>query len=293
MPHVMSNQISLYYERHLPENPCGAAPLVLIRGLGTQMIQWPDGFVDYFLDQGLEVILFDNRDVGLSQKIDAAGVPDIEALMMASRSGVQFPVPYGIEDMALDVIGLMDELGIEKANIYGMSLGGMVAQHLAFSHPTRMAHVVCVMSSSGNPDLPPPDAGSLAPSNAEDEAALIDDLTESMARYMSPKYPTSEADRRAMATKVIARMFYPQGVIRQMAAVISDGSRVERLATISVPFMVIHGDSDALLVPACGEDIAAHVPNAEWHLIDGMGHDIGPGIEQVIGPLVVKFLGLA
>lgn len=293
MPHLMANQISLYYEHHVPDNPCDAAPLILIRGLGTQLIQWPPAFVDYFLKLGLEVITFDNRDVGLSQKIDAAGVPDIEALSMAAGSGVSFPVPYGLADMAEDVIGLMDELGIEKANIFGMSLGGMVAQHLAFSHAPRMAHVVCVMSSSGNPDLPPPDAGSLVPSDAEDEAELIDDMTQSLAQYMSPKYPTDEASRRAMATKIVQRCYYPQGVIRQMAAVITDGSRVERLKTINVPFLVIHGDSDDLLQPVCGEDIVAHVPDAAWHLIEGMGHDIGPGLEKVIGPHVAKFLQLA
>lgn len=293
MPHIMANQINLYYERHAPDEACGAPPLILIRGLGTQLIQWPTAFIDYFLNFGLEVITFDNRDVGLSQKIDAAGVPDIGALSAAAGSGVSFPVPYGLADMAEDVIGLMDELGIEKANIFGMSLGGMVAQHLAFSHAARMAHVVCVMSSSGNPNLPPPDAGSLAPSDAEDEAELIEHVTQGLAQYMSPKYPTPEADRRAMATQIVQRCYYPQGVIRQMAAVITDGSRVDRLKTINVPFLVVHGDSDALLQPVCGEDIVAHVPDAGWHLIDGMGHDIGPGLEQVIGPHVANFMQLA
>jgi pimeloyl-ACP methyl ester carboxylesterase len=267
--------------------------LILIRGLGTQLIQWPEAFLDYFLDLGLELILFDNRDVGLSQKLDAAGVPDIGALMAGASSGAMFPVPYTIADMAQDVIGLMDALAIDKANIFGMSLGGMVAQHLAFSHGARMSHVICVMSSSGNPDLPPPDAGALAPSGAEDEATLIDELTASLGQFMSPGFPTPEADRRALAQKIIARSYHPQGVIRQMAAALADGSRVDRLATIKVPFMVIHGDSDALLQPVCGQDIADHVPHATWLLVAGMGHDIGPGIESVIGPEIAKFLSLA
>jgi pimeloyl-ACP methyl ester carboxylesterase len=293
MPQILVNDISLYYEHRKPERASGAAPLILIRGLGTQLIQWPEAFLDYFLDLGLELILFDNRDVGLSQKLDAAGVPDIGALMAGASSGAMFPVPYTIADMAQDVIGLMDALAIDKANIFGMSLGGMVAQHLAFSHGARMSHVICVMSSSGNPDLPPPDAGALAPSGAEDEATLIDELTASLGQFMSPRFPTPEADRRALAQKIIARSYHPQGVIRQMAAALADGSRVDRLATIKVPFMVIHGDSDALLQPVCGQDIADHVPHATWLLVAGMGHDIGPGIESVIGPEIAKFLSLA
>lgn len=293
MPQILVNDISLYYEHRKPERASGAAPLILIRGLGTQLIQWPEAFLDYFLDLGLELIFFDNRDVGLSQKLDAAGVPDIGALMAGASSGAMFPVPYTIADMAQDVIGLMDALAIDKANIFGMSLGGMVAQHLAFSHGARMSHVICVMSSSGNPDLPPPDAGALAPSGAEDEATLIDELTASLGQFMSPGFPTPEADRRALAQKIVARSYHPQGVIRQMAAALADGSRVDRLATIKVPFMVIHGDSDALLQPVCGQDIADHVPHATWLLVAGMGHDIGPGIENVIGPEIAKFLSLA
>ena len=293
MPQILVNDISLYYEHRKPERASGAAPLILIRGLGTQLIQWPEAFLDYFLDLGLELILFDNRDVGLSQKLDAAGVPDIGALMAGASSGAMFPVPYTIADMAQDVIGLMDALAIDKANIFGMSLGGMVAQHLAFSHGARMSHVICVMSSSGNPDLPPPDAGALAPSGAEDEATLIDELTASLGQFMSPAFPTPEADRRALAQKIVARSYHPQGVVRQMAAALADGSRVDRLATIKVPFMVIHGDSDALLQPVCGQDIADHVPHATWLLVAGMGHDIGPGIENIIGPEIAKFLSLA
>ena len=293
MPQILVNDISLYYEHRKPERASGAAPLILIRGLGTQLIQWPEAFLDYFLDLGLELIFFDNRDVGLSQKLDAAGVPDIGALMAGASSGAMFPVPYTIADMAQDVIGLMDALAIDKANIFGMSLGGMMAQHLAFSHGARMSHVICVMSSSGNPDLPPPDAGALAPSGAEDEATLIDELTASLGQFMSPGFPTPEADRRALAQKIVARSYHPQGVIRQMAAALADGSRVDRLATIKVPFMVIHGDSDALLQPVCGQDIADHVPHATWLLVAGMGHDIGPGIENVIGPEIAKFLSLA
>ena len=158
MPHIAANGLTLCYDRFTPaDGPTpDTPPLILIRGLGTQMIQWPARFIDTFVAAGREVIIFDNRDVGESQKLDAAGVPDIMALLAGADAGAAFPVPYTIADMAADVVGLMDALDIEKADVFGMSLGGMVAQHLAFSHGDRMAHVICVMSSSGNPQLPRP-----------------------------------------------------------------------------------------------------------------------------------------
>lgn len=297
MPQIQANGLSLCYRRFAPNDaPEGQerpAPLILIRGLGTQLIQWPKAFIDYFTRSGLEVIIFDNRDVGESQKLDAAGVPDIMALLSAAGAGASFPVPYTIADMADDVIGLMDGLGIEKANIFGMSLGGMVAQHLAFSHGARMSHVICVMSSSGNRDLPRPAASDLAPpDNVDDQPALIAYLTDMLGEHMSPAFPTPEADRRAMAERIAARGYHPQGIVRQMAAAISDGSRVTRLKQVNVPFMVVHGHDDTLIDIACGADIAAHVPGAVWRPVDGMGHDIGPGLEHEIGPDVLAFLGV-
>ena len=288
---VQANGLSLCMQRFQPEQSAGLAPLILIRGLGTQMIQWPSAFIEYFTKAGLEVIIFDNRDVGESQKLDAAGIPDIMGLLEDQGSG--FPVPYGIGDMADDVVALMDALGVETANIFGMSLGGMVAQHLAFSHSARMAKVICVMSTSSDPELPMPGVSELAPpDDAEDEAALIDYLTQSQGEHSSPKFPTPEPVRREMARKIIARNYHPAGVVRQMAAAISDGSRVTRLQTITVPFMVLHGLADTLIKPVCGESIAAHVPKAIWRPVEGMGHDIGPGLEHKIGPDILAFLGV-
>ena len=290
---ITANGITLFYERFAPEGNAKSVPLILIRGLGTQSIQWPQAFIDYFIQAGLEVIVFDNRDVGESQKLDAAGVPDIMALLSAAAAGAGFPVPYELSDMADDVIGLMDALGIEKAHIFGMSLGGMVAQHLAFSHAARLGHVICVMSTSGNRDLPMPAASDLAPpDNVDDTDALVNYLTEMLDEHASPDFPTPEADRRAMAERIAARGYRPQGIVRQMAAAIADGSRVERLKQITVPFMVIHGADDTLIDMACGQDIATHVPDAVWRPVAGMGHDIGPGLEHEIGPDILSFLGL-
>ena len=292
MPQIQANGLSLCYERFAPRGAVMGEPFIFIRGLGTQLIQWPPSFIDFFTQAGFEVIVFDNRDVGESQKLDVVGVPDIMALLSAAEAGVSFPVPYSIGDMAADVIGLMDALAIEKANIFGMSLGGMVAQHLAFGHGARMSHVICVMSSSGNPELPRPAASELAPpDDVDDTQALIAYLTDMLGEHASPAFPTPEADRAAMARRIAARNYHPQGIIRQMAAAIADGSRVDRLKDIAVPFMVIHGTDDTLIDIACGEDIAAHVANAVWRPVAGMGHDIGPGLEREIGPDILVFLG--
>jgi len=293
MAFAKANGLSLCYEVFQPDEKRASEPLILIRGLGTQMVQWPPAFIDYFTAAGLDVIVFDNRDVGESSKLDAAGVPDMMALMAGLQAGASFPVPYQIADMAEDVIGLMDALAIEKAHIWGMSLGGMVAQHLAFSHAARMAHVICVMSSSGNRDLPRPAVSELAPpDDIDDKPALVAYLTEMLGEHMSPAFVTQEADRAAMAERIAARNYHPPGIVRQMAAAIADGSRVTRLKHITVPFMVIHGRDDTLIDIACGEDIAAQVPHAVWRPVNGMGHDIGPGLEDEIGPDILAFLGV-
>ncbi|HCL49046.1 MAG TPA: alpha/beta hydrolase, partial [Rhodobiaceae bacterium] len=145
-------------------------------------------------------------------------------------------MPYGIADMADDVIGLMDALGIEKAHIWGMSLGGMVAQHLAFSYAARFEHIICVMSSSGGPDVPQPDSGNLEMPDINDRAALLDYLVASLKQYMGPAFPVSDADCMQMAERIAERGYYPPGIVRQYAAIMADGSRVERLKNIASPF---------------------------------------------------------
>ena len=291
--HLTANGISLCYARFQPETKIDAPPLILIRGLGTQLIQWPLAFIEYFTDAGLEVIVFDNRDVGESQKIDVAGVPDIMALMAGRDAGASFPVPYEIADMAQDVIGLMDGLGIEKAHIFGMSLGGMVAQHLAFSHAARVSHVMCVMSTSGHADLPAPSVSDLAPpDDVDDKEALSAYLVDVLGEHMSPAFVTPMETRQALARAIAARNYHPPGIIRQMAAAIIDGDRTPRLGAISVPFMVIHGDADSLIDMSCGKHIADNVAGAVWRPVVGMGHDIGSGLEAEIGPDILAFLGL-
>ena len=292
MDFVEANDVMLAYEVFEARAPRRAPPLILMRGLSTQMIQWHLSLIDSFTAQGMDVVIFDNRDVGRSTKLDAAGIPDFSALAAGASVGTMFPVPYTLDDMARDVVGLMDGLDITKANFFGISMGGMVAQHLAFSYAARFEHIICVMSSSGGPDVPQPDSSNLEMPDINDRVALLDYLVASLKQYMGPAFPVSDADCLQMAERIYDRGYYPPGIARQYAAIMADGSRVERLKNIASPFFVIHGDHDTLLPAACGEDIVKNVEHAQWLLVEGMGHDMGPGIEAVITPAICTFMGL-
>ena len=292
MDFVEANDVMLAYEVFEARGPRRAPPLILMRGLSTQMIQWHPSLIDSFTSQGMDVVIFDNRDVGRSTKLDAAGIPDFSALAAAASVGTMFPVAYTLDDMARDVVGLMDGLDIPKANFFGISMGGMVAQHLAFSYAARFEHIICVMSSSGGPDVPQPDSSNLEMPDINDRVAVLDYLVASLKQYMGPAFPVSDADCLQMAERIAERGYYPAGIARQYAAIMADGSRVERLKNIASPFFVIHGDHDTLLPAACGEDIVKNVEHAQWLLVEGMGHDMGPGIEAVITPAVCSFMGL-
>lgn len=292
MDMINANDVTLACEVFPAKGIKNAPPLILMRGLGTQMVQWRQPLIDSFAELGMDVVIFDNRDVGCSTKLDAAGIPDFGALDAASSAGTMFPVPYTLADMADDVIGLMDALDIKKANFFGISMGGMVAQHLGFSYANRFDHIVCVMSSSGGPDVPTPNISDVEMPDVDDRAALINYLVQSQLENMGPGFPVSEATCLEVAELVAERGYYPPGIARQYAAIIADGSRVDRLHSIELPFFVIHGDHDELLPHVCGEDIVKHVRNAGWLLVEGMGHDMGPGIEKVITPAVAHFLGI-
>lgn len=273
---VKANNISIEYEESGDlSNPA----IILIRGLGTQLIDWPKPFIDGLVNEGFRVVYFDNRDVGLSEKLESAGVPDMAEMMTKMASGEAISPPYTVDDMALDVIGLMDVLKIETAHIVGISMGGMIAQILAVNHAQRLKSMTSVMSSSGNPNLPRP-TGEAAefligtPSDPNDRESVIAHGTESLRVFGSPGYPESETVRREIYTARFDRCNYPAGVARQMAAIVADGSRVERLKTITVPTLVIHGLDDPLVPVEGGKDTAASIPNAQLELIAGMAHNI-------------------
>jgi len=273
MPIANVDDVTLCYETH---GRRGDPTIVLIRGLGTQLIEWPPALIEGFVKEGFEVVVFDNRDAGLSTEMTgAAGKP-----------------PYRLEDMANDVVGLLGRLRVERAHILGISMGGMIAQHVAIGHADRARSLISLMSSTGNPDLPmpAPEIRARLVESADTPEALIALNAENRAVFGSPAYPESLEERLAAARRAYERSYRPDGVARQMQAVIADGSRVARLHSLSLPTLVIHGADDPLIPVAAGRDTAAVIPGARLEIVPGMGHNIPDALAPRIVDIVVGFV---
>lgn len=269
-------------------------PILLISGLGTQMIRWPVSFCDSLAARGFYVIRFDNRDAGLSTHFSESPVPDFGALSAAIAEGRQPDVPYTLRDMAADAVGLLDILGIVSAHLVGRSMGGMIAQMVASEYPHRVASLVSIMSSTGNPNLPSaaPDVMAQlmqrAPNPFEDEAGFLSHGLALARRISSPAYPFEEEAHSALILAEARRAYDPGGVGRQIAAIGAISRDRARLSDISTPTLVIHGASDPLIPPACGEDTASSIHESELMMIDGMGHDIPADLQQTVIDAIVR-----
>ncbi len=254
-------------------------PLLLISGLGSQLIKWSEAQIASFRDQGFRPIAYDNRDTGLSTKFDDWGPADIPAAFKQARAGETVAAPYNLEDMAADAIGLLDHLGIEKAHLFGSSNGGAIAQIIAMDYPDRTASLVSAISTSGRRGMAKPAPASAAwlnrprnPAGTRDGA--MDEAVETAGINGSPAYPRPEAELREEAARLYDRCFYPAGNSRHLlASIASADGRVPRLGEITAPTLVIHGRDDPLIPLECGEDIAKSIPGAELLVYDGMGHD--------------------
>lgn len=272
MSQISAGKLQLEYERFgAPTAPA----ILLIQGLGTPLTRWPVLLCELLVGAGFQVVRFDNRDMGLSTKLDTLGLPDLMGFFQGQRP---LNPLYTLADMAADAIALLDALQIDKAHIVGASMGGMIAQLLAALSPTRCLSLTSIMSSSGNPMLPPPTPAALqslfAPlPPSKDEASMVADWVRRQQVLMSPGYPTPAAELQAMFSAEYRRSFHPQGVARQLAALLTGGDRRALLATIKVPTVVLHGEADPLIPVACGRDTAASIPGAELRTIPGMGHD--------------------
>lgn len=285
MPQITANGLSLEYDiRGNPDDPT----ILLIMGLGAQMVLWPDPFCDMLAGRGFQVVRFDNRDIGLSQKLDDAGVPDTMKLLQQSMAGEPVDAPYRLEDMANDAAGLLEALNIPAAHVVGVSMGGMIAQLLAIHHPDKVLSLTSIMSSSGRVGLPPstPEAGLalLSQPASSEKKDVVEHAVKLAAVIGSPAYPVPDENVRAFSEGVYDRSFYPAGLPRQYGAIIASGSRVDVLPKITVPTLVIHGADDPLLPVEHGEDTAALIPGAGLEVINGMGHNLPPGLyEKVVG----------
>lgn len=273
---ISARGIALEVEDHGPAN---GKPLLLIMGLGMQLIAWPIGFVEMLVARGFRVIRFDNRDIGLSERFDHLGVPNLMFDWMKLSVGMKVAAPYSLGEMADDAAALLDALGIPSAHVCGASMGGMIAQQLAVRHPERVRSLTLVMTTSGASHLPGPSMkvrGALLarPPAGSDLERIVDHFVKLYRLIGSPDYPAPEAQLRENLALAIRRSYRPQGSARQMVAIGVDGDRTPLLAQIRQPTQVIHGQADPLVPVAAGRQLAEKIAGAELDLIPGMGHDL-------------------
>jgi pimeloyl-ACP methyl ester carboxylesterase len=273
---ISANGIALEIEDH---GPASGEPLLLVMGLGMQLVAWHPDFVAMLVARGFRVIRFDNRDIGLSQRFDHLGVPNLAIDSLKYAVGLKVSAPYTVATMADDTAGLLDALGIPAAHICGASMGGMIAQQLAVRHPTRVKSLTLIMTSSGSRRLPGPSlkvrsALISRPQDPKNLQSVVEHYVKLYKLIGSPGYPADDADLHERLGQSVRRSHRPQGTARQMVAIAADGNRTPLLGQIKVPTQVIHGRDDPLVPVAAGHDLAARIAGAELDVIDGMGHDL-------------------
>ena len=247
--------------------------LLLIMGLGVQMLGWDERFCRMLADRGFQVVRFDNRDVGRSTKIEGGPRPDL----MAVAAGDLSTVSYLLADMAADAVGLLDHLGVEAAHLVGASMGGMIAQTLAILHPERVLSLTSIMSTTGDRSVGqahPEGLTALMKTPPTDREGFGESAVLAFRQIGSPGFETDEESVRARALASFDRGYEPLGVARQLVAVIASGDRTEALRKLDVPALVIHGAEDVLIDRSGGEATAKAIPGARLELIEGMGHDL-------------------
>jgi pimeloyl-ACP methyl ester carboxylesterase len=250
-----------------------ADPLLLVMGLGTQMLGWREEFCELLAERGFRVVRFDNRDIGHSTMLEAAGVPDRLDLFLGRRGSAA----YLLSDMAIDTIGLMDHLGIESAHVVGASMGGMIGQALAINHAARVRSLVSIMSTTGSRRVGAPTLKAFAALLAKaprGRDAYVERIVKTFKVIGSPAFPMDEPAFREMAGRIYDRSHNPKGVLRQMHAISASGDRTAELRRLKLPATVIHGTRDPLVRPSGGRATAGAIPNARLRMIEGMGHDL-------------------
>ena len=275
------------------EDTGGTGPVVvLIMGLGIQLVAWPLQLVDALVAAGYRVIRHDNRDIGLSQKFDHKGVPNLVWESIKLKFGITPRAPYSLKDMALDTVGVLDALGVAQAHIVGASMGGMIAQRVALAAPGRTLSLTSIMSTSGAKGLPNPKAkvirALMARPKGQDREAILKHYVHLLRVIGSPAFPMEESLVRERISAGLDRSYAPFGTMRQMVAIAADTGRARALAAITAPTLVLHGKADPLVPYACGEDTARRIAGSRMVGIDGMGHDLPP---EVITRLLPPMLG--
>jgi pimeloyl-ACP methyl ester carboxylesterase len=272
MPRATVGDIELEYETFgEPADPA----LLLVMGLGAQMLSWEEDFCDALAIRGFYVIRFDNRDVGLSTKVDAPDI-DILATVVDAMSGGKVEAPYRLEDMASDAWGLLDALSIDRAHLVGASLGGMIVQTMAIMRPDRVLSLTSIMSNTGNFEYgaPKPEVALILLDRAPSEREANIERSVADSRLIGSPEHFDEDRARRRAGRVFDRCYYPRGIGHQLLAVLASGTRDEALRTLDLPALVLHGTEDPLITPSGGEHTAECLRGSELVMLEGMGHDM-------------------
>ncbi|MDZ4739578.1 MAG: alpha/beta hydrolase [Alphaproteobacteria bacterium] len=293
MARVRANGVELEVE---VTSPTEGVPILIINGYASQMTSWPDEFHQAFSSQAFRVIRFDNRDVGLTQKFDGI-IPDMRAVARAMAEGRKPDVLYTLNDMADDAAALLDELGIASAHIAGASMGGMIAQLVALRHPHKARSLISLMSTTSDPSLPRSDPKAqealMSKASSEDKDAVVEHAVKTRLVIASPGFPEDQNAVRARFAMNYDRSYYPEGAIRQWAAIMASSPRTEMLKALNCPTLVIHGDADILIKPEAGRHTAACIKGAELKIIPGWGHNMPiPAVHAISGPMIEFMRGV-
>ena len=285
---ISSNNISLEVQEFGKK---GNAPLIMISGFGSQLCDWPKNLINKLVNKGIRVIIFDNRDVGLSYKFTDHKIDNMGLIWRysfsrekLSKNTIKPKVPYSLKDMAEDCINILNELSIDKAHILGTSMGGMIAQLVAYYYPKRCNSLISIMSTSGNPKLPRPSKKVIEgltrePISSDKQDVIMNNL-ETRKLWSSPKFPISDNIVKEHLSYRYDRMYYPEGLIRQYAAIGDDGDRTLRLQKIKLPSLILHGDSDNLVPLQAGIDTHKNIIGSKIEILEGWGHDLPQGIHD-------------
>lgn len=286
----LKNGLTIEYECFgSPSDPA----VLLIMGFGGQMTHWPDKLCEALAAKQFHVIRFDNRDVGLSSKLDHLEPPNLKWAVIRRTFGLSPKAPYGLTEMMADAIMLLDALDIGQAHFVGASMGGMIAQLAAIHHPERVLTLTSIMSSTGNRKLPRGDREVFAalttpPENPDDLDSIARRAAANLKLLMSPAFPASDEELLAKATADARRCYHPPGRARQFAASLTARDRRKALGKLSVPTAVIHGDSDPLIPLPHGEDTARAIPGARFHVIEGFAHDFPQQMSAHLAELIAQ-----
>jgi pimeloyl-ACP methyl ester carboxylesterase len=284
MTAVAANGITIEYESL---GDPSAPTILLVMGLGMQLVAWPDAFCQGLVERGFRVIRFDNRDCGLSSKIRLRRQPNLVAALAAAWLRLPVRAPYTLDAMAADAVGLLDALGVRRAHVVGLSMGGMIAQVVAATCPERVLSLTSIMSSSGSRKVsqPRPEAKRALlskPRDPDDPESVVDHLVGVFGVIGSPAFPTDREDLRNHVSRNVRRGYHPAGMTRQLVAIIASGDRRKMLRKITARTLVIHGAEDPLVPVEAGRDTARHIDSAKLLVIAGMGHDLAPGLVPIL-----------